>query len=110
MKRQPWPVSHHFDNVCPDMDYLKITPLEHIKLETEQGVRDLDSSDTLSRWRYCFDTKSEWVSMLKCEQKWIKKIKSKIPYGMNKCRDLPSPIISPSVYNLWIKHLQLKIL
>ena len=25
MKRQPCPVSNHFNNVCPNMDYLKIT-------------------------------------------------------------------------------------
>ena len=91
--RQPCPVSDHFNNICPDMDYLKITPLEHVPLETERDPRDLDSSDIMKRLRYWSETRSERISMLKCEQKWIKKLKSKKPFGLNKRRDLPPPII-----------------
>ena len=35
-KIQPCSVSDHFNNICPDVDYLKITPLEHVPLEMEQ--------------------------------------------------------------------------
>ena len=55
------------------MDYLKITPLEHVPLETERDPNDLESSDIIKRLRYWSETRSERVSMLKCEQKWIKK-------------------------------------
>ena len=75
------------------MDYLKISPLEHVPLEIEWDPRDLDSSDIMKRLGYGSETRSERVSILKCEQKWIKKLKSKKPYGMNKQRDLPPPII-----------------
>ena len=73
------------------MDYLKFTPLEHVPLDTEREPRDLDSSDMLSTLRYWSKTRSDWVSILKCEQKWIKKL--------NKHRDLPQPMY----------HLQFKI-
>ena len=65
--RQPCPVSDHFNNICPDMDYLKITPLEHVPLETERDPRDLDSSDIMKRLRYWSETRSERISILKCE-------------------------------------------
>ena len=35
------------------MDYLKITPLEHVLLEIERDLRDLDSSDIMTRLRFC---------------------------------------------------------
>ena len=38
------------------MDYLKITPLEHVLLETEWDPRDLDSSNILNRLRYWSET------------------------------------------------------
>ena len=50
------------------------------------------SSDILNRLRYWSETRSERVSILKCEQKRIKKLQKAV-YGMNKCRDLPPPII-----------------
>ena len=68
-KRQPCPVSDHLNNICPDVDYLKITALEHVPLEMERDQRDLDSSDILNRLRYWSETGSELVSRLKCERK-----------------------------------------
>ena len=59
-----------------------------------KGTRpeDLDSINILNRLRYWFKTRSERVSILQCEQKWIKKLKSKMPYGMKKRRNLSPPI------------------
>ena len=91
-------VSDHFNNICPDMDYLKITPLEHVPLEIERDPRDLDSFDMMKRLRYWSETRSERVSILKCQQKWIKNLKSKKQYGMNKRRVLPPPIIFSLTY------------
>ena len=90
------------------MEYLKITPLKHVPLEIERDPRDLDSSDIMKRLRYWSETRSERVSILKCEQIWIKKLKSKKPYGMNKRLDLPPTIIfslkymykTPAINNL----------
>ena len=90
------------NNICPDRDYLKITPFEHVPLETEWDPRDLDISNILKRLRYWSATMSEHVSILKCEQKWIKKLKSRKPYGMNKHKDLPPP--GTTTY-----HIQFKI-
>ena len=59
------------------MDYLKITLLEHVPLETELDPRDLDSSDIMKRLRYWSETRSERISILKCEQKRIKNLKAK---------------------------------
>ena len=39
-------------NEYPDMNFLKITPLEHVPLEMERGPRTPDSSDILDRLRY----------------------------------------------------------
>ena len=68
----------------------------------------LDSSYIMKRLRYWSETRSERISILKREQKRIKKLKSKKPYGMNKRRDLPPPIIfslkymdqTPTINNL----------
>ena len=30
LEKTTMPVLDHFSNVCPDMDYIKITPLEHV--------------------------------------------------------------------------------
>ena len=92
-KRQSCPASDHFNYVCPDVHHLKITPFEHVPLETERDRRDFNSSNILNRLSYWSETKSEHVSILKCEQKRIKKLKSKKPYGMNKRRELPPSII-----------------
>ena len=89
--KTPCPVSDHFNNNCPDLDYLKITPLEHVPLDTERDPRDLDSPDILIRLR-AVETFAEYLSLLKCEQKWIKKLNSRTPHGMNKRQDLPPPI------------------
>ena len=35
------PCLRPFDNVCPDMDYLKRTPLEHVPLGHTTDPRDL---------------------------------------------------------------------
>ena len=35
-KRQPDPVSDHFNNACPDMDYLKMLLLEHLYLDRDR--------------------------------------------------------------------------
>ena len=40
------------DNECPDMDYRKITTLEHVPLDNEWNPRDLDSSDKLIRLKF----------------------------------------------------------
>ena len=66
--------------MCPDVDYLKITPLEHVLLETEWDPRDLDRLDIKNTLRYWSETRSERVSILKCERKWMKKLKSIKPY------------------------------
>ena len=56
------------------------------------GPKDLDNCDTMKRLRYWSETRPERVSIFKCEQKWMKKLKSKKPCGMNKRRDLPPTI------------------
>ena len=45
-------LSKTINNVCPDMDYLKITPLENVSLETERDPGDFDNSNILNRMTY----------------------------------------------------------
>ena len=41
--------SDHFNNLCPDMEYLKIKSLEHDTMEMERDPRDFDRFDILNR-------------------------------------------------------------
>ena len=71
------PVAKHFNEICPNMDFLTITPLEHVQRKnTFMGL--LDRVDILA--------------LLQREQYWIKKIKTIAPFGLNKRREIPPPI------------------
>lgn len=73
------PVAKHFNEICPNMDFLTITPLEHVQrkiLDTFMGL--LDRVDILA--------------LLQREQYWIKKLKTIAPFGLNKRREIPPPI------------------
>ena len=44
LNKKECPVSDHFNNNCPDMDYLQITPLEHVALK-EDGLVTVQMQD-----------------------------------------------------------------
>ena len=60
------PVAQQFNEICPNMDFLTITPLEHVQRKiphTFMGL--LDEVDILA--------------ILQREQYWIKKLKTNAP-------------------------------
>ncbi len=86
--KKPCPVSDHFNKSCPNMDFIKITPLEHVELKQENT-----NSRTFEDGRVVhLPNVKDHILFLKSEQKWIKMLGSRQPYGMNKRRDLPPPI------------------
>ena len=71
------PVAKHFNEICPNMDFLTITPLEHVQRkipDTFMGLQD----------------RVDFIALLEREQYWIKKIKTIAP--RNKRRELPPTI------------------
>jgi len=74
------PVANHFNNVCPNLSYLQITPLEIVPrtvLDTFMGL--IDMKDLRLLWRR--------------EQFWINKLKTLEPFGLNKRREVRPPVI-----------------
>ena len=60
------PIAKHFNKICPNMDFLKITPLEHVQRtipETFMGLLD----------------RVDIFALLQREQYWIKKTKNNCP-------------------------------
>ena len=74
---QNCPVAHHFTKICPNINFLTVTPLEKVPITTDElGL---------------IPTKS-LLTILQREQFWIKKLNSMQPFGMNKRREIPPPI------------------
>ena len=73
--RKSGPVAKHFNEICPNMDFLTITPLEQVQRkipDTFMGL--LDRVDILA--------------LLQREQYWIKILKTIAPFGLNKRREI----------------------
>ena len=68
------------------MDYLKLTPLEHVPLGTGRDPRDLD------KWNIGPKQRQNVSQYSNVKTKLLKRLKSEKPYGMNKRSDLPQPI------------------
>ena len=69
------PVADHFNNICKNINYLRLIPVEHVPKPIEGPLRNEDT-----------------IELLKREQFWIKKLKTQSPFGMNHRNDVPPPI------------------
>ena len=74
-------IGKHFSQKCPNIDFLKITPVEKL-------IRMIPASYTFMR---LLDN-SDQVKFLQREQFWIKRLKTLAPHGLNKRQELPPPI------------------
>ena len=70
------PISHHFNTICTDINFLSIIPLEHVPKQIE--TTSLENGDILE--------------LLHREQFWIKRLKTQFPLGMNQRKEVPAPI------------------
>ena len=70
------PVAKHFNEICSNMDFLTITPLEHVQRKLPNTCMDLLN-------------KVDILALLQREQYWIKTI---APIGLNQTREMPPPI------------------
>ena len=86
--RRDKPVAEHFNHNCPSMDYLQITPLEHVPITQPETITMQDGSVR----DLGMGSRRDNIALLNCEQKWIKKLKSMQPHGINSRKDLLSPI------------------
>lgn len=72
-------VAIHFNEACPDINYLKIIPLESVPRQIRNTFMDLTAKEDLLR-------------LLRKEQYWIKKLNSFAPIGLNKRCEVPPPV------------------
>ena len=79
-------IATHFTEVCPNINYLKIIPLEHVPRQILDTFMDLLALEDLT-------------SLLKREQIWMQKLNTLIPNGLNKRTDIPPPIPFIMKYN-----------
>lgn len=79
-------IATHFTKVCPDINYLKIIPLEHVQRQILDTFMDLFATEDLT-------------NLLRREQIWIQKLNTLFPNGLNKRTDIPPPIPFILKYN-----------
>ena len=77
------PISNHFNNVCKDINYLSIIPVE-----TVEKIADSESLEF-----------EDIIELLLKEQNWIKKLKTDFPTGMNLRKEIPPPVPFILKYN-----------
>ena len=74
-------IANHFTNQCPNVQFLKITPVEKIQRMIPES--------------YCFlrmMDKSDEIHYYQREQHWMKKLNTLQPFGLNKRHELPPPV------------------
>ena len=72
--------------MCPDINFLKIVPLEHVPRDIQNTFMDLIAREDIYK-------------LSKREQFWIKKLNTMIPFGLNKRQDVPPPIPFIHMFN-----------
>ena len=76
---QDCPVAHHFTKVCPNPNFLMVTPLEQVPITTTDEETGLVSIN-------------DGLNFLQREQFLIKNLNTMQPSGMNMRREIPPPI------------------
>ena len=74
-------VAKHFTQQCPNLEYLKVTPVEKI----QRTIPEI----------YCLFgqiDKADEIHLFQREQYWMKKLNSLYPFGLNKRQEIPPPI------------------
>ena len=79
-------IAKHFSNECPNINYLKIVPLEHVQRQILDTFMNLFALEDLT-------------NLLRREQIWMQKLNTLIPNGLNKRTDIPPPIPFIMKYN-----------
>ena len=72
-------IAVHFNENCPNINFLRIIPLEHVEVTYSVYLPELPSL------KY-------YAHLLQREQYWIKKLDARVPRGLNKRTDIPPPI------------------
>ena len=74
-------IANHFSQKCPNINFLKITPVEQLTRtipEEYTFMKLLDNSDQ--------------IKFFQRELFWIKRLRTLTPHGLNKRQELPPPI------------------
>ena len=87
-RQQQTTIASHFNNICMDIGFLQITPIEQMQ-------RLIPEAYTFMGMITPVDT----IHFLQREQFWIKKLKTKQPHGLNARQEIPPPIPFTLQYN-----------
>jgi len=81
-------IAKHFSQTCPNIDFLRITPVEKLKRNIPEEYTIMGALDS-----------SDQVRFYQREQTWIKRLKTLTPHGLNKIQELPAPILLCTRFN-----------
>lgn len=89
-------IATHFNDVCPNIEFLSIVPLEHVPRTIHDTFMGLLALEDI-------------LILLRKEQSWMRKLNTLQPNGLNKRREMPPPIPFSLTFNDQAGLIQTKV-